>query len=212
MRKTSRLPSHAFVVRPDTATARSATQAWRGAALASALAFAFCGVAVGLRSGFWLLGIGFFGGGAALLAHNTLYFRNASVFASETKFGRTTTLGCVRSRDRSQLARVVLTRVSYGGGLGAGRPEMYFVDRRGKVLMLVKGSGWVPEELAILRCHLGVVPEGSFTRATTLDEVSHIVPVAWARRNAGVVAVLVMFAFVFGLTASLVHFGIHLRR
>ena len=36
--------------------------------------------------------------------------------------------------------------------------------------------------------------------------------VAWARRNVGVVAVLVMFAFVFGLTALLAHFGIHLRR
>jgi hypothetical protein len=65
--------------------------------------------------------IGFFGGGAALLAHIALYFRNASVFASETKFGMTTTLGRVRAWDRSQLARVVLTRVSYGAGLGAGR-------------------------------------------------------------------------------------------
>lgn len=183
-----------------------------GAALASVIAFAFCGVAFGLRNGVWLVGAGFFGGGAALLLHVTLYFRNASVFASETKFGMTTTLGRVRSRDRSQLARVVLTRVSYGAGLGAGRAEMYFVDQRGKVLMLVKGSGWVPEQLAILWRHLGVIPEGSFTRATTLDEVSHIVPIAWARRNAGVVAVLVMFAFVFGLTALLVHFGIHLRR
>ncbi|MHB8489096.1 MAG: hypothetical protein ACYDCS_08275 [Candidatus Dormibacteria bacterium] len=78
--------------------------------------------------------------------------------------------------------------------------------------MLVKGPGWVPEQLAILWRHLGVVPEGSFTRAATLDEVSRIVPVPWARRNAGVVAVLVTFAFVFGLTALLVHFGIHLRR
>ena len=102
------------------------------------------------------------------------------------------------------MARVVLTRVSYGAGLGAGRAEMYFVDQRGKVLMLVKGSGWVPEQLAILWRHLGVVPEGSFTRTTTLDEVSHIVPVAWAHRKAGVVAVLVMFTFVFGLTALLV--------
>lgn len=212
MRKTSRLPSQAFVVRPDPANARSATQARKGAALASALAFAFCGVAFGLRSGFWLLGVGFFGGGAALLAHVTLYFRNASVFASDTRFGMTTALGRVRSRERSQLARVVLTRVSYGAGLGAGRLEMYFVDQRGKVLMLVKGPGWVPEQLAMLWRHLGVVPEGSFTRATTLDEVSRIVPVAWARRNAGAVAVLVMFAFVFGLTAVLVHFGIHLRR
>jgi hypothetical protein len=124
----------------------------------------------------------------------------------------TTTLGRERSWDRSQLARVVLTRVSYGAGLGPGRPEMYFVDRRGKVLMLVKGSGWVPEQLAILWSRLGVVPEGSFTRAATLDEVSRIVPVAWVRRNAGVVAVLVMFAFVFGLAALLAHFGIHLRR
>lgn len=212
MRKTLRLPSHAFVVRPDAAAARSGTQARRGAALASALAVAFCGVAFGLRSGFWLFGAGLFGGGAALLAHITLYFRNASVFASETKFGMTTTLGRVRSWDRTQLARVVLTRVSYGAGLGAGRPEMYFVDRRGKVLMLVKGSGWVPEQLALLWSRLMVVPEGSFTRATTLDEVSRIVPVAWARRNAGVVAVLVMFAFVFGVTALLVHFGVHLRR
>lgn len=212
MRKASRLPSNPYVVRPDPATARSGTQASGGAALASVIAFAFCGVAFGLRSGVWLVGAGFFGGGAALLAHITLYFRNASVFASETKFGMTTTLGRVRSRDRSQLARVVLTRVSYGAGLGAGRPEMYVVDQRGKVLMLVKGSGWVPEQLAILWRHLGVVPEGSFTRTTTLDEVSRIVPVAWARRNAGVVAVLVMFAFVFGLTALLAHFGIHLRR
>ena len=78
--------------------------------------------------------------------------------------------------------------------------------------MLVKGSGWVPEQLAILWSRLGVVPEGSFTRAATLDEVSRIVPVAWVRRNAGVVAVLVMFAFVFGLAALLAHFGIHLRR
>jgi hypothetical protein len=212
VRKTSRLPSHAFVVRPDPAAARSRTQTQRGSALASTLAFAFCGLAFGLRSGFWLLGAGFFGGGAALLAHITLYFRNASVFASETKFGMTTTLGRVRSRERSQLARVVLSRVSYGAGLGAGRPEMYFVGRTGKVLMLVKGSGWVPEQLAILWRHLGVVPEGSFTRATTLDEVSRIVPVAWARRNAGVVAVLVMFAFVFGLTAFLAHLGIHVNR
>jgi hypothetical protein len=89
---------------------------------------------------------------------------------------------------------------------------MYFVDGRGKVLMLVTGSGWVPEQLTILWRHLGVVPEGSFTRATTLDEMSRIVPVAWARRNAGVVAVLVMFAFVFGVTALLAHSGIHLRR
>ncbi len=212
MRRTSRLPSHAVVVRPDLAAARSGKQAQRGAALASALAFAFCGVAFGLRSGFWLLGAGFFGGGAALLAHITLYFRNASVFASETKFGMTTTLGRVRSRDRSQLVRVVLTRVSYGAGRGAGRPEMYFVDRRGKVLLLVKGSGWDSEQLVVLWRHLGLVPEGSFTRATTLDEVSRIVPVAWARRNARVVAVLVMFAFVFGLTALLAHLGIHLRR
>ena len=180
--------------------------------MASGLAFAFCGVAIGMRSGFWLLGAGFFSGGAALLAHIALYFRNASVFASETKFGMTTTMGRVRSWDRSQLARVVLTRVSYGARLGPGRPEMYFVDRRGKVLMLVKGSGWVPEKLAILWSRLGIVPEGSFTRATTLDEVSRIVPVAWARRNAGVVAVLVMFAVVFGLTGLLAHLGIHLRR
>jgi hypothetical protein len=89
---------------------------------------------------------------------------------------------------------------------------MYFVDRKGKVLMHVKGPGWVPEDLANLWRHLGVVPEGSFTRATTLDEVSRTVPIAWARRYAGVVAVLVTFAFVFGLTALLVHFGIHLRR
>jgi hypothetical protein len=78
--------------------------------------------------------------------------------------------------------------------------------------MVVKGSGWVPEQLAILWRRLDVVPEGSFTRTTTLAEVSRIVPVAWARRNAAVVAVLMMFAFVFGLTALLVHFGVHPRR
>jgi hypothetical protein len=119
-----------FVVRPDVATARSGTQAPRGAALASVIAFAFCGIAFGLRSGVWLVGAGCFAGGAALLAHITLYLRNASVFASETKFGMKTALGRVRSCDRSQLARVVLTRVSYGAGLGSGRPEMYFLDQR----------------------------------------------------------------------------------
>ena len=212
MRKASRLPSQSFVVRPDPARARSGNQAGRGAALASVVAFSFCGVAFGLRSGVWLVGAGFFGGGAALLAHITLYFHNASVFASETKFGMTTTLGRVRSLDRSQLVRVVLSRIRYGTGLSAGRPEMYFVDQTGKVLMVVKGPGWVPEQLAVLWRHLGVIPEGSLTRTTTLDEVSRVVPVAWARRNASVVAVLVMFAFVFGLTALLVHFGIHLRR
>lgn len=61
------------------------------------------------------------------------------------------------------------------------------------------------------RC-LKAVPEGSFTRVATLDVVLCVVPVAWARRSARVIAVLVMFAFVFGLTALLVHFGIHLRR
>ena len=177
------------------------------------MGFAFCALAFGLSGRrVWLVVAGFFACCTALLAHIALYFRNASVFASETEFGMTTTLGRVRSWDRSQLARVVLTQVSYGAGLGAGRPEMYFLDERGKVLMLVKGSGWVPEQLAILWRRLGVVPEGSFARTTALDELSRIVPVAWARRNAAVFAVLVMFACVFGLTALLAHFGIHLAR
>ncbi len=89
---------------------------------------------------------------------------------------------------------------------------MYFVDLGGKVLLLVKGSGWDSEQLVVLWRYLGLVPEGSFTRATTLDELSRIVPVAWARLNARVVAVLVMFAFVFGFTALLAYLGIHLRR
>lgn len=212
MRANSRLPRDAFVVRPNLAAARSARQAGRGAALASALAFTCCGVAFGLKSGAWLFGVGVFGGGALLLAHITLYFRNASVFASETKFGKTTSFGRLRLRDRSRLERVVLARVSYGARYGPGRPEMYFLDRRGKALMVVKGSGWPPEKLALLWHILDIAPEGSFEGATTLDEVSRTVPVAWVRRWAGLVAFFVMLAFVFGLTAVLAHFGIHLRR
>lgn len=207
----SRLPRGAFVVRPDRATARAAHQAGKGAALASALALACGGIAFGLKSGGWLFGAGVFGGGALLLGQITLYFRNASVFASETKFGKTTSFGRLRSRDRSRLARVVLARVAYTKS-GEGRPEMYFLDKNGKVLLLVKGTGWPPEKLALLWHHLGVVPEGSFARATTVDKVSRTVPVAWIRRWASLVAVFVMLVFVFGVTILLAHFGIHFRR
>lgn len=146
MNALARLPDDAFVVRPDLAIARSSNRAGKGAALLSALALTCCGLAFGLRSGVWLFGLGFFGGGALLLAHITLYFRNASVFASETKFGKTTAFGRLRSRDRSQLARVVLARVSYGARYGPGRPEMYFLDRKEKPLLVVEGTGLAPGE------------------------------------------------------------------
>lgn len=57
---------HVYLVTPLscvlTELPRSGTEAGRGVAVASSPAFAFCGVTVGVRSGFWLLGVGFFGG------------------------------------------------------------------------------------------------------------------------------------------------------
>lgn len=200
----------ALVVRPKAAIVRRDARARRGAAIASAAAFALSGIAFGLRSGMWLFGAGVFGGGAIALAYVTLYFHNVCVFVRGNQFGMTTRFGRTLSWDRSKLARVVLKRVKYGAG--SGQPEMYFLDGEGNSLMVVSGSGWDPDELAILWRRLDIIPDGSFADVTTLAGLSRTVPVAWWRKNLNLLAVLATLVFIFGVSAVLVALGVHVRR
>jgi len=197
-------PSHAYAANHE-----GLTRAWPIALL---LAFAATGLAFGLRSSLWWLVGGLAGGTAALLAHLGLYFRNVAVFADEGVFGRVTALGHVRAYSRDRLARVVMCRVSYGFAPTPGRPEIYFLDSTGKVITSLKGSGWRLDDLAALWQYLRMQPQGSFDKPISLHHLNANVPVAWIRRYSAIVAILVMFIFVLGLTLLLSHYGIHLRR
>lgn len=200
-----------LVLRPSLPVARRESETTRASALMALLAFGTAGLAFASRNGAWLFAVSFFGGGALLLAHIALYLRNASIFVTDSTFGRTTWLGSVHEVDRSRLARVVLRRVKYRGGSG-GQPEMYFLDSDGRTILCVKGGGWQPERLSLVWARLGVMPEGSLVQGASLDDLNRVVRVSWARRNAGWISVCVMFALVLGLTIILDHFGIHIRR
>lgn len=209
---TTATPDSRLIIRPSRAHATAYARADRGWRIALTLAFAASGLAFGLRSGVWWLIGAVAAGTAALLAYLALYFHNVAIFAEATRFGKVSVLGRVRSYPTNRLARIVVTRVSYAFAPKPGRPEMYFLDGSGKVLMAVKGSGWKPEDLSRLWRHLRVEPEGSFEQPESLRHLHRTVRVPWVRRNSGLVAIAVMLVFVFGLTLLLSHLGIHLRR
>lgn len=176
------------------------------------VAFTVSGLALGLRSGIWWFVVGLGGGTVVLAGSILLYFRNAALFADENVVGRITPLGRVRTVNRSVLARVVLKRVNYAFAPKPGRPEIYFLDRTGKVLMVVMGSGWRTQDLARLWERISIAPEGSFEEVVSLHQLHPRIPIGWMRRYAGLVAFFVMFAVVLGVSILLGHFGIHIRR
>lgn len=201
-----------LVIRPSRAYATQRPRGARAWLLALMLAFAASGLAFGLRSTLWWFLAGIAGGAAALLGYVNLYFRNVAIFTDGNVFGTITSLGRVRQFPKSTLARIVLTRVHYTFAPPPGRPEIYFLDSRGKLLASVKGSGWLPDDLALLWRRLDHEPEGSFDRPVSLHRVNQAIPVPWVRRYALLLTCLALFGFVIAITIVLDHLGIHLRR